>query len=218
MQHAQFTIYMHRPWVSNTSIQPKPPQGPGHLHAQTTCIESAIDTAKLLCLYEERYTFRRMNIGAVSIIFTAALILIFAANSRRTEYARADAVTRLSVCFRALESLAQGFESAVRAREFLVTLQQKWQKNNKRRTANESKRLLAASLGDGTEPLAKKPRTDAHPSSVAEPPAYLQDASLEWLFNTDLQSSPESLSEFMFPAAASATSSSSGFMFYNGFG
>jgi len=176
-----------------------------------------METAQLLCLYEERYTFRRMNIGAVSIIFTAALILVFAANSRRTEYVRAEAITQLSVCFRALENLAQGFESAVRAREFLVALQQKWQKNKKRSTS-ETKRLLATSSAENAEPSAKKPRTDTHPSAVTETPVYLQDANLDWLLTTDLQSSPESLSDVMFPGVAPGMSSSSGFEFYNGFG
>ncbi|KAK8216568.1 putative fungal-specific transcription factor [Phyllosticta capitalensis] len=141
MLYHQFIIYIHRPYVSRTYIQPSPPQGPGHMHAQQMCIESATAIVELLRLYEERYTFRRMNIQAVSIIFTTSLILIFlicskqrgspppvTASSPSTANATENAVAYLSVCFRALEDLTQSYDSARRTREFLVALQQRWQK------------------------------------------------------------------------------------------
>ncbi|KAK7529010.1 fungal-specific transcription factor domain-containing protein [Phyllosticta citriasiana] len=141
MLYHQFIIYIHRPYVSKTYIQPSPPQGPGHMHAQQMCIESATAIVDLLRLYEQRYTFRRMNIQAVSIIFTTSLILIFlicskqrgspppvTASSPSTANATENAVAYLSVCFRALEDLTQSYDSARRTREFLVALQQRWQK------------------------------------------------------------------------------------------
>ncbi|KAF2088896.1 hypothetical protein K490DRAFT_38069 [Saccharata proteae CBS 121410] len=127
MLYHQFMIYVHRPYVSKTYIQPSPPQGAGHMHAQQTCISSATAVVELLRLYENRYTFRRMNIQAVSIIFTASLILIFIICSKREGRTHDAAVAHLSVCFRALEELTQSYDSARRTREFLVALQRRWQ-------------------------------------------------------------------------------------------
>ncbi|KAF2145744.1 uncharacterized protein K452DRAFT_244065 [Aplosporella prunicola CBS 121167] len=155
MSYHQFMIYIHRPYVSKTYIQPSPPQGPGHVHAQQMCIESSIAVAELLRLYEIRYTFRRMNIQAVSIIFTTSLILIFIICSKRglSHFSNSnnltggtsadganDAASHLSVCFRALEDLTQSYDSARRTREFLVALQRRWE-NQSRGWNSAGKRL-----------------------------------------------------------------------------
>ncbi|KAL1969997.1 hypothetical protein VTN77DRAFT_6402 [Rasamsonia byssochlamydoides] len=150
MQYHQIVIFVHRPWLSKTYIQPQnPKQGPGYLHARRMCIESATAVARLLRLYEKHYTFRRINNQVVAIIFTAALMLIFVTISTSSQSPgrsrgddRATMVAHLNVCFRALDELGQSFENAKRTRDFLVTLQRRWQNHFRKSGA---KRLMSTS-------------------------------------------------------------------------
>lgn len=155
MQYYQIVIFFHRPWVSKSYIQPQnPKQGPGHQHARRTCAESATAIARLLRLYEKYYTFRRINNQVVAIIFTAALMLIFVTISMSTQDSgrlradekrrQVDMAAHLNVCFRALDELGQSFENAKRTRDFLVSLQRRWQ-NHMRKTGTKSKRSLEPS-------------------------------------------------------------------------
>lgn len=174
MQYHQILIFFHRPWVSKSYIQPQnPKQGPGYQHARKTCIESATAIARLLLLYEKYYTFRRINNQVVAIIFTAALILIFVTISMSSQTAsrfrldeqwqQGDMVAHLNVCFRALDELGQSFENAKRTRDFLVSLQRRWQNHMRKSgssSSSTSKRLYAKS---GASPnraagIDKKPR------------------------------------------------------------
>ncbi|EQB58296.1 hypothetical protein CGLO_01470 [Colletotrichum gloeosporioides Cg-14] len=134
MQYYQNVIHAHRPWMSSSYLQPQPPQGPGYMHAQRMCIESAAAVAKLILLYERRYSLRRVNIQGVAVIFSAAIILIFASMSRRRRRRAktAETATHLSVCFRALEELSASWECAKRSRDFLLMLQRKWELKSRR--------------------------------------------------------------------------------------
>ncbi|KAK0645351.1 Nitrogen assimilation transcription factor nirA [Lasiodiplodia hormozganensis] len=192
MLYHQMMIYIHRPYVSKTYIQPMPPQGPGHMHAQQMCIESSTAIVDLLRLYEQRYTFRRMNIHAVSVIFTTSLILIFIICSKQRgstpplpvtgsseSKARAkslantpaeNAIAQLSVCFRALEDLTQSYDSARRTREFLVALQQRWQQqaqrwNRSHSAGGGSKRQMKDRPQPATQHETKRPRGSTYGSS-----------------------------------------------------
>jgi hypothetical protein len=125
MEYHQLLILIHRPWTSKTS-QPTLQKGPGYMHARHQCVESATAISKLLRRYEMQYTFRRMNIQIIHIIFSAALIMIFATISRRTEPPTLEEASNLGVCFRALDELGQAFELAKSAREGLITIQRRW--------------------------------------------------------------------------------------------
>lgn len=127
MHYHQAVIHAHRPWISKSSIQPQPAQGPGHKHARKMCVDSAAAIAKLLHLYESRYTFRRMNIQAVAITCSAALMLIFATVLNRDFNHDQETVTHLSLCYRALEEFGFSWESAKRAQSFLVHMQSLWE-------------------------------------------------------------------------------------------
>ncbi|CEN59886.1 hypothetical protein ASPCAL02327 [Aspergillus calidoustus] len=137
LQYHQIVIFTHRPWVSKSYIQPRSPrQGPGYHHARKMCIESSIAIARILHIYEKHYTFRRMNNQVVSMIFSAALILLYVTISTtplssRTGLelgdSRTEMVAYLNLCFRALDDLGQSFENAKRTRDFLVSLQRRWQ-------------------------------------------------------------------------------------------
>ncbi|KJZ72195.1 hypothetical protein HIM_08460 [Hirsutella minnesotensis 3608] len=128
MQYYQNLIHAHRPWMSRTYIQPNPPRGPGSGHARQMCIESAFSITKLLQIYERRYALRRMNILGVGITCSAALLLIFATVSQyRILDESQDLGFHISTCFRALDELGASWESAKRAREFLILLQRRWE-------------------------------------------------------------------------------------------
>jgi hypothetical protein len=117
------------------------------------CVESATAVARLLHLYEKHYTFRRMNNQVVAIIFSAALMLLFVTVSSSPmspgkqgdspTYPRsAEMVAYLNLCFRALDELGQSFENAKRTRDYLVTLQRRWQAHM-RRSSSATKRHIS---------------------------------------------------------------------------
>ncbi|KAJ5170248.1 transcriptional regulator family: Fungal Specific TF [Penicillium coprophilum] len=126
MQYYQNLIYTHRPWMSKGYLQPQPPKGPGSSHAREMCINSAISIAKILVLYETRYTLRRINIKAVSITSSAVLLLLFAAVSQYKSEEE-NIIAHLSTCFRALDEFSLSWQSANRAKDLLVRLQHKWE-------------------------------------------------------------------------------------------
>ncbi|KAL4811439.1 fungal-specific transcription factor domain-containing protein [Aspergillus unguis] len=143
LQYHQIVIFTHRPWVSKSYIQPRAPrQGPGYHHARKMVIESSIAIARLLHIYEKNYTFRRMNNQVVSMIFSAALILLYVtisttplasrAGLEQLSYDSKGMVAYLNLCFRALDELGQSFENAKRTRDFLVSLQRRWQARMRR--------------------------------------------------------------------------------------
>ncbi|KAF7719640.1 Nitrogen assimilation transcription factor [Penicillium ucsense] len=157
MQYHQIIIFFHRPWVSKNYIQPRSPrQGPGYHHARRMCIESATAVARLLHIYEKHYTFRRMNNQVVAIIFSAALMLLFVTvssssltptkpgESSSIHPGNAEMVAYLNLCFRALDELGQSFENAKRTRDYLVTLQRRWQAHM-RRAGSAAKRQISSS-------------------------------------------------------------------------
>lgn len=138
MQYHQIVIFTHRPWVSKRYIQPRSPrQGPGYHHARKMCIDSSMAVAKLLQIYEKHYTFRRMNNQVVAIIFSAALMLLYftiSSGGKGNENGNnsAEMVAYLNLCFRALDELGQSFDNAKRTRDFLVSLQRRWQAHMRR--------------------------------------------------------------------------------------
>ncbi|RAH81369.1 Zn(II)2Cys6 transcription factor [Aspergillus japonicus CBS 114.51] len=147
MQYHQIVIFTHRPWVSKSYIQPRSPrQGPGYHHARRMCIESSTAIAQLLHIYEKYYTFRRMNSQVVAMIFSAALILLYVtiSNSRQgsDNGNNAEMVAYLNLCFRALDEIGQSFENAKRTRDFLVSLQRRWQAHM-RRSGSAVKRQMS---------------------------------------------------------------------------
>lgn len=163
MQYHQTIIHAHRPWISKRYIQPQPPQGPGHVHARKMCIESAIAIAQLLHLYEAQYTFRRMNVQAVSITCSAALMLIFATIASLKREGDQEISAYLSVCFRALEEFGISWESAKRAQNFLISLQRRWE--SRVRSYNSAKRAVSQSQSRSHScfPTSKKPRISTEP-------------------------------------------------------
>ena len=171
MQYYQSIIYAHRPWMSNRHIQPQPPQGPGAGHARKMCMDAASSIAQLLRLYEERYTLRRMNIQAVAITFSAALLLVFATVSRYQPQREDEILADLSACFRALDELVPSWDTARRARDFLIRLQRHWERQA-RSNSLASGREETASTRSGfsvANNTRKRPRASIRPSDESPP-------------------------------------------------
>ncbi|KAL5592362.1 hypothetical protein FOBRF1_013388 [Fusarium oxysporum] len=126
MQYHQNIIHAHRPYMSRTYLQPFPPKGPGSDHARMMCMYAAISVAKLLQIYEINYDLRKINIQAVGITCSAALLLIFA---MITHYQPDEGQTKryLTTCFRALDEASSSWDTAKRARELLLLIQRQWE-------------------------------------------------------------------------------------------
>lgn len=172
MQYHQIVIFTHRPWVSKNYIQPRSPrQGPGYHHARRMCIESSTAIARILHIYEKHYTFRRMNNQVVAIIFSAALMLLYmtisntfssSKNSSENTNSNAEMVAFLNLCFRALDELGQSFENAKRTRDFLVSLQRRWQAHL-RRSGSGKKRQVSKLLPQQSAGSGPRPSTESDP-------------------------------------------------------
>ncbi|PYI11291.1 fungal-specific transcription factor [Aspergillus sclerotiicarbonarius CBS 121057] len=181
MQYHQIVIFTHRPWVSKSYIQPRSPrQGPGYHHARRMCVESSIAIARLLHIYEKHYTFRRMNNQVVAIIFSAALMLLYVTISSSrpggdSSSSNAEMVAYLNLCFRALDEIGQSFENAKRTRDFLVSLQRRWQAHMRRSGAlkRQTSHQISSqqSIGRISDPEAsrKKSRVTAPRNQAAIP-------------------------------------------------
>lgn len=193
LHYHQAIIHAHRPWMSESSIQPQPQQGPGHFHARKMCVESATSIAKLLSIYEKYYTFRRMNIQAVAITCSAALILIFAKILSNDRHDDQETAGYLNICFRGLEEFGSSWESAKRAQNFLLHMQGLLE--SRVRPYRAGKRHISASQGFTPleSPYLKRPRT------LITPPAYeggntrVNSAveEFDWLWATTMGSTPE---------------------------
>ncbi|KAL4911496.1 fungal-specific transcription factor domain-containing protein [Aspergillus multicolor] len=166
-------------------------------HARKMCIESSIAIARLLRIYEKHYTFRRMNNQVVSMIFSAALILLYVTISTtplasRTgletlEGNRSEMTAYLNLCFRALDELGQSFENAKRTRDFLVSLQRRWQARMRRsgalKRAQSSQRLPVGSKMDaggnkGSTMHGESTRKKSRTSISTQPQAHAHTSSL----------------------------------------
>ncbi|GIC88310.1 transcription factor domain-containing protein [Aspergillus udagawae] len=166
-------LLMLQPWVSKNYIQPRSPrQGPGYHHARRMCIESSTAIARILHIYEKHYTFRRMNNQVVAIIFSAALMLLYVTisntfssskNSSENTNSNAEMVAYLNLCFRALDELGQSFENAKRTRDFLVSLQRRWQAHL-RRSGSAKKRQVSKLLSQQSAGSGPGPSTESDPS------------------------------------------------------
>lgn len=142
------------------------------------CMDSASSIAKFLQLYEIRYPLRRMAVHAVGIVCSAALLLLF---QNITNYPEADTEIvkyNLSTCFRALEQFELSWESAKRARDFLLLLQRQWELRS--RDARAGRRQEAA---PEYQPRKRArtfdvPETQASDGTVELPPDQLVQPSM----------------------------------------
>ena len=144
MHFALFKIVLHRPFVSKHYIQPSPLVGRGHLHAREMCVRSAVDISKLIACYQSQYGLRRCSVLVVHIVFSAALILVYATLSQSDNYLSDALQPHLETCCQALAELGSTFENAARTLEVLLAVKRTWQArmvvgfSNKRRESQRS--------------------------------------------------------------------------------
>jgi hypothetical protein len=155
MAYYNFCILIHRPWTSKGS-QPRGEIAPGYRHARHVCRYSASEIASLLRKHEALYGLRKMHVYAVTIIFSASLILIFGliAEEWRDENEKHEVAGNLNTCFRALDELGQSFECAKHTHEHLLAIQKHW--TQRRRDVNVGSKRRRESL---KKVVRKRPRS-----------------------------------------------------------
>ena len=127
MVYAYLVIVLHRQFVAKHYIQPSPLVGQGHVHARAMCIKAALQIAELLRWYEKQHTLSRANILVVQIVFSAALVLVYATVCQSDPVSHQELFTNLEVCSQALATLGDTFENASRALEVLLRVKRIWQ-------------------------------------------------------------------------------------------
>ncbi len=123
MQYHQIMLYAHRPWMSRSYTQPNL----FFTDARRQCIDSAVAIAELLKIYESQYAFRRINVQAVGMTCSAALLLIFAVVTGYQGPDGKQLKPYLSICFRAMEQFSLAWENAKRSLNFLILVRRKWE-------------------------------------------------------------------------------------------
>ena len=191
-------IHAHRPWMSKNSIQPQPQRGPGHYHARRTCIESATAISKLLHIYEKYYTFSRINVQAVAITCSAALMLIFAKAICHNSADDQATLANLNVCFRALDEFGASWESAKRAQNFLLHMQGLWETRIRayrigKRVASQSQEAPYSDSPDSKRSRTSLPSVRPDPRQVVENTGSHTESEsevLDWLWAETVGSIP----------------------------
>ncbi|KAL3487352.1 fungal-specific transcription factor domain-containing protein [Aspergillus germanicus] len=190
MQYYQNMIYAHRPWMSKSHLQPQPPRGPGHRHAREMCIQSAICIARILEMYEARYTLRRIHTKAVAVTSSAVLLLLFAAVAQYSN-GRDDILAHLSTCFRALDEFTISWPSATRAKDLLLRLQRRWEirtRSNKKKPKQHNAAFPPTKPSPSSIEL-NGPSSRSHDSPTdhqTEPHGDISiDADIDWMLMPD---------------------------------
>ncbi|KAL5343017.1 fungal-specific transcription factor domain-containing protein [Aspergillus crustosus] len=197
MQYYQNIIYAHRPWISKSHLQPQPPRGPGHRHAREMCIQSAIAIAKILTMYETRYTLRRIHTKAVAITSSAVLLLLFAAVTQYRSSEHENIAGHLSTCFRALDEFAISWVSASRAKDLLLRLQRRWEvrtRASRGRGYNSDEATFAAAKPVSTSIDLHGPNMEGYdttPHEQEQPQGLNIEADIDWMLMPDGQSPSE---------------------------
>ena len=163
-------------------LQPYLNDGHNPEHTRSICIESAVSIAKLLQLYQKRYGLRHINIQAVGITCSAALLLIFAivvgdkgsVASNPTRSSMADPAMYLGTCFNALEEFSGAWESAKKVRDFLHLLQRRWEIQARKLRKNR----VRPREGGNMEIPTKRQRTTSDGSEGAPTHSMWPDAQL----------------------------------------
>lgn len=159
MQYYQFLIYIHRPFVSRHS-QPSLPNDPRYIQARRACIDAAVAISTLIRIYKSSYSLRYINVEVVSIIFSTAIIFVFASVSELGGNDNANLVSHLDTCCKALAELGKVFQNATRTLEVLLDIKRKWQA--KVLASTGSKRRMSAVARGGSNTGNGKKRRKSH--------------------------------------------------------
>jgi hypothetical protein len=86
-----------------------------------------VSISKLIRIYKKAYPLRYINVEAVSIIFSAAIMFVLASVSDLGGSYTANLVSHLDTCCKALAELGKVFKNATRTLEMLLDIKRKWQ-------------------------------------------------------------------------------------------
>jgi hypothetical protein len=151
MQYHCVMILVNRPFFAATIATYPDVAFSDPMVGRPACTESARALSKLLHNYRRLYGFRRINIQAVHLIFTASLIHVLNACQATEPSLKNSAWNDLEVCCQALTEMGQGYKNATRALEVVNGIKGELLKV----TRENAKRNSA---GDGLASLAKRRR------------------------------------------------------------
>ncbi|KAK9427073.1 hypothetical protein V1505DRAFT_359151 [Lipomyces doorenjongii] len=188
VQYHAFIIILHRPFVSKHRNQPYPPRGRGPFHARSMCLESATEIAKIMKIYESRYSLAIAATPVVHTTFTAALILVYATISETDRDRHAERSEHLATCCRTLSELGHHFDNATRALDTLLAIKRHWQGivvvgNARKRSSSSCMKRKSASS-----------RKKLRPSGNQRSPNSLGQSVLERASGSNPQVSADSMS------------------------
>tara|TARA_R110002003_G_scaffold171_3_gene13890 strand:- start:53930 stop:55651 length:1722 start_codon:yes stop_codon:yes gene_type:complete len=172
MQYHTVMILANRPFFAATTATLPDVAFSDPMVGRPACTDSARAIAKLLQIYRRLYSFRRINIQAVHLVFTASLIHVLNACEAAEPSIRNSAWKDLEVCQQALGDLSKGYHSATRARDVVTGIQ-----NELLRAKRESvKRSAANGPGFESDPAQTKRR---RPSTWEQQTVPVADEALD---------------------------------------
>jgi hypothetical protein len=163
MQYHEVIILLYRPFLSYRACRAASISGDEVLEAKEACSHAASTITKLLQMYQRLYTLRRINITAVHITFTTALVHLFEACN--TQYS--SSATRhesLQTCCQALSKMGQAYKSASRALEVITCIKCKWQEGP---TGSQSIKRGGTATDELHDDRTKRPRFTHNAPSFA---------------------------------------------------
>lgn len=166
MQYYQTLIYVHRPFLSEGGFPAGPSSRGRRMPSREICIEAAFSISALVRNYERTYTLRRINIQAVSIIFSAALLLLFASLSSSQHHDQDDLLDNLSVCSDALAEIGEYYQLASRSLDLLFMIKREWKA---RMISGPVNKRPHPTQSHGMGPHSKVARTDSRVSLNNDP-------------------------------------------------
>lgn len=117
MQYHTVMILVNRPFFSASTATLPDVAFSDPMVGRPACTESARAVSKLLQIYRRLYSFRRINIQAVHLIFTTSLIHVLNACEAIEPSLKNSAWKDLEVCSQALTEMGKGYKNATRALE-----------------------------------------------------------------------------------------------------
>jgi hypothetical protein len=109
MQYHEILIFANHPFVTNSAVSALHTRDMDHI-----CRTSASAIAQLLILYERQWTLVRINIQAVKIVFSAALVHLYAlCDNTVTIDAATHVLKDLKVCCHALCQFSRSFHNGM---------------------------------------------------------------------------------------------------------
>jgi hypothetical protein len=176
MQYHTIMILVNRPFFSASATSIPHIAFTDPMVGRPACTDSARSMSKLLQIYRRLYSFRRINIQAVHLIFTASLIHVLNACEATEPSLKNSAWKDLEVCCQALTEMGKGYKNATRALEVISGI-----KNELLKATRESTKRTSFST---SESVAKRRR----PSTLDNipPPVTATESQDDTLLNPSM--------------------------------